>query len=361
MVLNYKCPGCGASMVYDARKKCLVCDYCNTQVSVDQLSGEEKEQLEEELQADSFSQASAEENTAEEAVDDDGREEFRACHCPNCGAQMLTEENTAAAFCAFCGSPVIFEKELTGEKRPAGIIPFRIQKEEAADRFVKWTKKGLFTPSSFNRSYTMEKITGIYVPFWLYDYQVNAWYSAHGTRVRHEVRGDYRYTHTDHFRIQRELEAQFDKIPADASKKMPDDVMDSLEPFHYEELKEFQMPYLSGFLADRYDYTGAEMRSRVESRVQKYTEEEARRTMTGYATVNITYRDVRPRNTRMMYVMFPVWTIRYTYIGKQYTFTMNGQTGKLIGTLPISWGKAAAWFAGMTAAFTALLTMIQLL
>ena len=39
-------------------------------------------------------------------------------------------------------------------------------------------------------------------------------------------RGDTEYIYTDHFQVFRNISAKFEKIPADASEKMPDDAMD---------------------------------------------------------------------------------------------------------------------------------------
>ena len=49
------------------------------------------------------------------------------------------------------------------------------------------------------------------------------------------------------------------------------------------------------------------------------------------------------------------------YKDKTYVFAMNGQTGKMTGTFPICPKRSAAWFAGICAAVTVLITLIQYL
>ena len=43
----------------------------------------------------------------------------------------------------------------------------------------------------------------------------------------------------------------YEKVPVDGSTKFDDDTMDSIEPFNYNELKQFNMSYLSGFLSEK--------------------------------------------------------------------------------------------------------------
>ena len=61
------------------------------------------------------------------------------------------------------------------------------------------------------------------------------------------------------------------------------------------------------------------------------------------------------------YVMLPVWLLYTSYHGKDYLFAMNGQTGKMVGDLPLSWLRAAGLTALITAAITLLGTIGGLL
>lgn len=51
--------------------------------------------------------------------------------------------------------------------------------------------------------------------------------------------------------------------------------------------------------------------------------------------------DVDIKKISYRYAMLPVWTLMYEHKGKRYFFAMNGQTGKVVGELPISAGRAA--------------------
>lgn len=347
MVVAYKCPNCGSSMEFSSEQQLMVCDHCGTEKLI-----EEMEALELEEEQEIYNQ--------EEHSDDFGvnMENFKRYKCPTCSAEILTDEYTTATFCSFCGNPSLMEDRLAGEKTPALLIPFKINKQQAIEIYRSWCKKGVLTPTEFLEQSTIEKITGMYVPFWMYDYSANALVNAHATRVRRNRKGNTEYIHTDHFNVYRNVSANYTKVPADASAKMPDDVMDKLEPFNYSELKEFQMPYLSGFFAEKYNYTSEELASRIENRIRDYIRSEARGTIQGYATTSITSERLNLSRKHAKYVLFPAWILNYRYKGKQYLFTINGQTGKMVGDLPISIGKGFGWFGGITTVVFLILLVI---
>ncbi len=339
MVREYECPSCGAAMVFDSKSQMLLCEHCGTTRAVAQT-----EVTREAEEKDIF-------YTGKEAS-------FKRYTCPSCGAEILTDDYTAATFCSFCGNPALMEDRLSGEKTPARIIPFKITKEQAQNSYRTWCKRGMLTPKDFTSQSTIEKITGMYVPFWLYDYSARARLKANCTRVSRERKGDMEYTHTDHYYVSRDVGDDFMGIPVDASEKMPDDIMDRLEPFAYNELRSFDMGYLSGFLAEKYNFDSEELKKRAESRVHQYIFKEARDTIKGYSSTMITEQDIRLHCQGASYTMLPVWLLNYRYKGKDYLFTLNGQTGKIVGSLPVSKGKMAIWFAGVTAAVYLVLTIV---
>ena len=154
----------------------------------------------------------------------------------------------------FCGSAVVLSDRLSGELAPVMVIPFSITKEEAMKAFKKWCRNGLLTPSGFMTANRIKEITGIYVPFWLYELHNRVEVHGHGTKVRTHTQGDYQYTETQHFDIYRKIRLNYVKVPIDASEKMNDELMDKLEPFPYQQLKEFKTPYLAGYIAEKYSH-----------------------------------------------------------------------------------------------------------
>lgn len=327
MPVTYKCPNCGAAMEFDSSLQRLKCAGCGTDMDVNTYQERYAHLYHEEQ----------EHNNAN----------MKIYHCQSCGAELVADEYTSATICSFCGNPSLVEERLNGAFEPTSVIPFKINREQAKQIYKKWVKKGPLTPKTLATDSTIEKISGIYVPFWLYDFKASSQMNVKAERVRTERRGDTEYIYTDHFEVYRDVAAEFIKIPADASEKMADDIMDKLEPFHYGEMKPFSMPYLSGYLSERYNFTDEEMQSRVRTRVNQYITDIARSTIQGYSSVTVLNNNISVQNTHNEYALLPVWMLNCRYHGKEFQFVLNGQTGKIVADRPISKGKAAAYGIGI--------------
>lgn len=325
---SYSCPSCGAAMIFDPQTGKLGCEYCGTEVSIEELDH----------------QTHANEDYISSSQIPAQTENFMQYHCQTCGAEILTDANTTATICSFCGTPGLIQSRLSGAECPSQVLPFKIDRTQMTDIFKKWTKRGLFTPSEFTSSSTIEKITGMYVPYWLFDYHTDTSLSAHCTRKRSERRGDTQYTYTDHFDVYREIEADFEKIPTDASIQLDDSMMDKLEPFHYQDMKPFDMRYLSGYQSEKYNLTAEQLQDRAKKRIQEYTKSIAKETITGYSSTNIINTNIHITEKSTEYVLLPTWLLNYRYHNKNYIIAINGQTGKLVGDLPISKAKVLKWY-----------------
>ena len=355
MVITYKCPNCGGAMEFDGSSGKLRCGQCGTELTVEEmerLTGGTPEggsrSGDEDTDEDWDASPLGEDSYQRAEQDEEQTVNMRVYHCPNCGAELMTDENTAAVICSFCGSPGLIADRMSGVRRPRAVLPFRITRKEAEQRFLKWTKHGLLTPKEFTSKNTLEKISGLYVPYWLYDYHVDVAMRARATRSRVTRRGDTEYTYTDHFNVFREVETDYEKIPVDASENMDDASMECLEPFDYSGLKDFDMGYLSGYLAEKYNFTSDELEGRAKNRAREAALGITRSTIDGYHTVNVVDQRVRINEKRVEYVMLPVWVLNYRYRGQNYTFMLNGQTGRQYGKLPISAGKAVGWMGIIT-------------
>ena len=180
---------------------------------------------------------------------------------------------------------------------------------------------------------------------------------ASAEKIRTRRSGDTEYTYHDHFHVYRDVEADFQRIPADASEKMEDGAMDKMEPYLYNELEPFAPAYLQGYLSERYNLTHQEMEPRVNRRVDKYITEMTRDTIVGYSTVSVRSNRIRRSNYNVQYVLLPVWVLNCRYQNKDFQFMLNGQTGKIVADRPISKLRALAWGAGIFAA-TLIITML---
>ncbi|MBQ7895234.1 MAG: hypothetical protein IJ364_01590, partial [Oscillospiraceae bacterium] len=216
-------------------------------------------------------------------------------------------------------------------------------------------------PKAFSEKNHIEEIKGVYVPFWLFDGKATADIRYHATRVHSHIEGDFQVTVTEHYKVRRAGSVRFEKVPVDASTKMPDAHMDSIEPFDYSEMKEFSTAYLPGFLADKYDVSEADSKPRATGRAANSIESMVNSTALGYSTCMPEQKNVRVVPDKAKYVLLPVWMLSTRWNGNSYLFAMNGQTGKLIGDLPISKGRFFEWFLKISLPIAAVLGAIMFL
>lgn len=348
MPVIYKCPNCGAAMEFDSATQKLGCGRCGTQIDVKTYEKEYASLMEEAAftnkEADlSHAEKNSDRHREDEQVHRGNVPDMKIYNCQSCGAQLVADEYTSATFCSYCGNPTLVEDRLQGEFKPQLIIPFKINKEQAVSIYKKWLKKGLLTPKELSTTSTIEKISGVYVPFWLYSYNARTQMSAHAKRVRTTRRGDTEYTYTDHFDIYRDVEAEFGRIPADASEKMPDEQMDMLEPYNYDDIESFSMPYLSGYLSERFNYTPDETELRAKNRANEYITDIARGTIEGYTSVAVTSNNVSMKPKDSEYALLPVWMLNFRFKNKEFHFYLNGQTGKIVADRPISAVKSVIY------------------
>ena len=360
-ITNYQCPACTGPLQYSAGTGKLECEYCGNSFDIDQIKELYADQ--EERAAAAMAAAETEKSTWDDSdlTDEWGNEAegMKAYSCPSCGAQLICDETTAATACPYCGNPAIVPGQFTGSLRPDFVLPFRLKKEDAIAQLKAHFKGKLFLPGTFLADHTLEKIQGVYVPFWLYDGTVSGDYLYKTTHVAVHRRGDYEITTTDHFLARRAGSMSFEKVPVDASSKMPDDYMDSIEPFDYSELTPFSTAYLPGFLADKYDVGMEVSNRRADSRCIHTLEDAIESTLIGYTTrIPVENNIVSINRGKIHYALLPVWLLNVRWEDKTYLFAVNGQTGRTAGNLPASKSKALAFFAGLAVPLSILGTLL---
>ena len=245
--------------------------------------------------------------------------------------------------------------------KPDYIIPFKLDNNAAISALKRYYRGKKFLPGAFSGNNHITKIQGVYVPFWLFNGTATGDIRGEANQVRTWTEGDYKVTEIEEYRILREGEAQFQRIPVDGSTKMPDAHMDSIEPFDYGELTDFSTAYLPGFLAEKYDVDKNESQSRATERMEESLSGLLDNTIEGYSTHRITGKHIHFEKVGVKYALLPVWMLHTKWQDQDYLFAMNGQTGKLIGDLPVSKGKFAAWMAGISLPLMALLTLLMYL
>lgn len=337
-ITNYQCPGCTGPLQYMPESGKLECEYCGSSYTPGEI---------EEYYAAKNEKAAA----AESATGTWDGAAVRAYLCPSCGAELLCDETTAATACPYCGNPSIVPGQFADAKKPDYVIPFQLEKAAAVEALKQHYKGKILLPCGFATENHLEEVKGVYVPFWLYDGEAAADVTFAATRTHVHTTPRERITTTEHYVVHRAGRVQFEKVPVDGSSKMPDTHMDAIEPFDYSQMEPFSMAYLPGFMADKYDVDAEGSLGRAEERCRNSAIAAMEESVVGYGTCSVRHADVQVATTQTRYALLPVWLLSTKWKDKNYLFAMNGQTGKLIGDLPVSMGKLVAWFMGLLAIF----------
>ncbi|WP_394267245.1 hypothetical protein [Anaerotignum sp.] len=355
-ITNYQCPSCTGPLHYVGASDKLECEYCGSSYDVAEIEvlyaekeekAAETQQAEEQKKQAEASSAGDEWDTSDLQQWDAEEDDMQAYSCPSCGAELICDKTTAATSCPYCGNPTVVPGQFSGSLKPDYIIPFKLSKEEAIQKLKEHYKGKIFLPKDFKEKNHIEEIRRIYVPFWMFDGKAegDALYAA--TRSHSYRSGDYEITETEHYDVYRAGVVNFEKVPVDASSKMPDDHMDSIEPFDYEGLKEFSTAYLPGFLADKFDVSVEESVDRADARCEGTLSSALRSTVKNYDTCTLKSNTINLQRGKVHYAMLPVWMLNTKWKGRDFLFAMNGQTGKMVGDLPVSRGKFWGLFAAI--------------
>lgn len=359
-ITNYQCPACTGPLKFGTGSGNMECEYCGSSFSVEEIEGlyANKEKKAEQAFRE------VEEKVRETQWDTSGHDadwqddSIRAYSCPSCGAELICDDTTAATSCPYCGNPAVVPGQLTGTWKPDYVIPFKLDKKAAMAALQNHYKGKPFLPKSFAAQNHIEEIRGVYVPFWLFDGKAHADVTYRATRSHTRRNRDEEITITEHFLVRRAGSVDFERIPVDGSTKMPDNYMDSIEPYHYEELTAFSTAYLPGFLADKYDVPAESAMGRADARAKATAlDAMASSASRGYQTCTPVHSVVRLERGQVKYALMPVWMLSTKWQGKNYLFAMNGQTGKMVGDMPVSWGKFWLTFAGLSALLSILLSL----
>lgn len=328
MTLTYQCPCCGAGLKFDPDSQLFKCEFCLSEHTEMDLANTDAHKK------------------AEEAMKQNEQfcDQMKEYLCNQCGAEITADENTVADFCPYCHSPVVLSGKLSGQKMPTKVVPFKYSKEEAINHFLAFAKKKKFVPKDFTEKKQIEKITGIYYPFWVTDADTDSEINATATKVRTWTSGDYRYKETSYYNVYRRGDIHFEDIVQSAYSEADKNMLEGILPFPATAQMDFNMSYLSGFLAKKRDIEREALEGAFKSKLSSYSNSLLRGTVRGYSSVSILNNRVRIKACHWDYSLMPIWLLTYkSKKGQSYTYAMNGHTGKIYGELPIDRKKLSIW------------------
>lgn len=363
-VTNYKCAACTGPLHYVGASNKLECDYCGSTYDLAEMEAAYQGKEEKAVEAMAAAEAKAAEQNkwmTEHLSEDWGADSsgMKAYSCPSCGAELICDETTAATCCPYCGNPTVVPGQFAGALKPSYVIPFKTDKKQAIAALKKHYEGKIFLPKSFSDSNHIKDIQGVYVPFWLFDARCVGSMYFDATKKLERTEGDEKVITTEYYDVKRAATSVFEKVPVDASTKMPDAHMDSIEPYDYSELKEFSTIYMPGFLADKYDVDVEASGARMEERCIAANKQAIEGTVKEYSSTKVTFEKFHVVKHNAEYAMLPVWMLATKWNNQNFLFAMNGQTGKIVGDLPLDKGKFYRFFAGISAALIAIMMLVS--
>lgn len=315
----YACPNCGGALRFDIPSQQLKCEQCGTQMEPHSYEKEQDAEVTTEYETTVFT-------------------------CPQCGGEILTADNTAAAFCSYCGAPVILDSSIRKEKRPRLIIPFQKTKEDCKKSYIRLMRQAWFAPKELKDPSYIDSFRGIYMPYWLYVINQQGEIDLEGTESYRS--GDYIVT--DHYNLSCDVDASYAGMSYDASSSFSDTISEEIAPFDAHEVKDFTPSYLCGFYADTADVADDVYLDQAYDTANQETYGRAC-AMPEFAGVEIhPARSMMSGNgmnsvcDRKDSAMFPVWFLAYRKKDRVAYATINGQTGKAAADLPVDEKKFVA-------------------
>ena len=367
---TYQCPNCNGRLRFDGELGKLKCDFCESEFTPEEVEriyaerqqasdeAAKKEEAKREREraqdvetgepAQAAVPAAAKPIQGENPIDtylrnsnwnNIAEENLRSFNCSSCGAQLMTDQYTAVTSCPYCGNNAVVPGQLSDVLKPDYVIPFKLDKAAAVAALKTYYGGKRFLPNGFTEGNHLEEVQGVYVPFWLYSGTAEGDFTFEATNSRTWTDTKNMYTETDHYNLHRVGTMKFTRVPVDGSTKMPDAHMDAIEPYDYSELTPFSVAYLPGYLTDRYDLDAWDCDERARNRVENTCSDSIEALVSGYETVSNQGGTVDVDWSNIAYALMPVWMLHTKWNDEDYLFAMNGQTGKLIGDLPIDPGK----------------------
>lgn len=365
----YKCPNCNGALEYDPITDLMQCAHCGNGFTISEIENVGKTdsvdyrvetvQMRNSNAVNELGDTETEPNSANNSAEAEvletevfktlGTMERRIYTCTACGAELSVNDNEVATFCAYCGQPTIVFNRVSKELKPETIVPFKISKERAVEILKERLDKSHFLPKEL-KELKPENVKGIYIPYWIFDvyyYDIQYW-EVDPHRIKKSDDKPLIYS--------REAECNLKTLTVDASDNLDDETSQRLEPFNLRERKPFESAYLSGYYADKYDLGDQELYDFAVARAKELFDAEVRKTIPE-RNVEIISSLPKRRVNKAEYTMLPVWFMTFRYQGEPYTMVINGQTGKVVGTLPFDKKKVTTLFA-IVAGFTAFLALI---
>ncbi len=336
---KHSCPACGAEANWNPAKQALVCPYCGA-VSPAKLAADGSVIEEHDL-------ASALRNLpAERKGWDAGRV---AVQCQACKAISLFDPTRVAQNCEFCGSPqVVPQTAARSPIVPESLLPFKVAESTVRESLRRWYGSLWFAPNKLKKAALTDQVHGIYIPYWTFDAQVSATWTADAGHYYYE--NEIRNGKTERVQKVRWVPASgaldhfFDDVPVPATRGTQIDLLKKIEPYPTASLVPYDPGYVSGWVVEQYQIDLVAAADNARKDMDRQLEKLCAGEIPGD-----TYRNLRVQadysGQTWKHILVPLWLVSYTYGARIFQVLVNGFTGTIAGSRP--WSAWKIFFAAV--------------
>ena len=350
---KFSCPTCGGEAQWNPTKKAIVCPFCGTiSPAQTELNAKGEEVIvEHDLVA------------ALRGIPDEQRgwqTKKISVKCQSCQAISVFDPDHVSQRCDFCGSTALVPYEEIKEAfRPESLLPMKVSESQVRDSIRRWYGNRWFAPNLLKRGALTDTVKGLYIPYWTFDAQVHAEWTAESgyyyyetesyrdgngnvqTRQVQKVRWVPSSGALDHF---------FDDELVPASRGVQEEMLRKIEPFPTTtDLVPYNAGFLSGWVVERYqiDLVAAAQQARTEM------DAELQRLCAAQVPGD-THRNLQIQadysGQTFKHILTPIWLLTYNFGARNFQVVINGYTGAIAGKYPKSWIKITLAVLGALAA-----------
>eukprot|EP01118_Nematostelium_gracile_P016641 TRINITY_DN6945_c0_g1_i3.p1 TRINITY_DN6945_c0_g1~~TRINITY_DN6945_c0_g1_i3.p1 ORF type:complete len:487 (-),score=99.04 TRINITY_DN6945_c0_g1_i3:74-1534(-) len=240
------------------------------------------------------------------------------------------------------------------------VIPFNVKKEVCIDLWKTWLRSIWFAPSDFESNCVMTEFKASYIPYWLFEVEVNSNYRGF-TGIHDRIRG------RPEFDIQNRVLGNQKQVLSDimicASDSIETELIRSIEPWKLDQIQRFTLKHSESIDVSPFSVSSVDAWTRVryglDQRMHRETEGILKKERPSEKISNLSV-DSKYSLQKSRRLFVPVYQASCEYSGRIYKFIVNGATAKVYGQRPYSTTKLASLsFTGLGAAI-GLLTSARL-
>lgn len=276
--------------------------------------------------------------------------------CAGCGADVVvnTSEQMGAR-CHWCRHVLTINEQVPNGAVPDAVLPFSVTHQDAMVKIREFAgKRRLFADRAFVRDFRPENVVGVYMPYMVVDSNASAEVVGMGEiKTRQYTRGEGKdkttYYDADVYEVRRHIDFTVDDLTIESSAERAhmnsavntNNVINTILPFDTENAVKWNASYLTGYTSEKRDQDVAQMHPVLEDQLLSIARSQVQSSVNRYDRgVRWERERLEVHGTRWVSMYLPVWLYSYYHEkggkGMVHYIAVNGRTGEVMGSVPVS-------------------------